>query len=82
MVRKDGAEARKERYAKIAQVIQAMLFKATEQDLDYIPLKKTVVGFKVDMGLTAEKILEYMQDLEELGQFEMDHEKDQIRHPK
>ena len=33
------------------------------------------------MGLTSEKIAEYMKDLEELGQFKIDHEKDQIRRP-
>jgi hypothetical protein len=79
MVRRDGAEARRERYATIAQTIQQLLFKAKEQGLDYIPFRKTVVGFKVQMGLTAEKIMEYMKDLEELGQFEIDYEKDQIR---
>jgi hypothetical protein len=79
MVRRDGAETRKERYAKIAQTIQSLLYKAKEQGLDYIPLRKTIVSFKVEMGLTSEKIIEYMRDLEELGQFEMDFERDQIR---
>ena len=79
MVRRDGAEARKERYAQIAKTIQKQLFIAKEQGLDYIPLKKNIVGFKVETGLTLEKILEYMTDLEELGQFEMDKERDQIR---
>lgn len=79
MVRRDGAETRKERYAKIAQTIQGLLYKAKEQGLNYIPLKKTVVSFKVETGLTSEKIIEYMRDLEELGQFEMDFERDQIR---
>lgn len=81
MVRRDGAETRKERYAKIAQAIQQLLFKAKEQGLDYIPLRRTVVGFKVEMGLTEEKITEYMKDLEALGQFIIDYEKDQIRRP-
>ena len=79
MVRKDGAETRKERYVIIAQTIQQLLFKAKEQGLNHIPLRKSIVGFKVEMGLTTEKIMEYMKDLEELGQFEIDYEKDQIR---
>jgi transcriptional/translational regulatory protein YebC/TACO1 len=79
MVRRDGAETRKERYAKIAQTIQQLLFKAKEQGLNYIPLRRTVIGFKVEMGLTFEKIIEYMTDLEELDQFVMDNERNQIR---
>jgi len=66
MVRKDGAETRKERYTKIAQAIQGLLYKAREQGLDYIPLRKTIVGFKVETWLTSEKLMEYMTDLEEL----------------
>jgi hypothetical protein len=76
---KDGAEARRERYARIARTIQQLLFKAKEHGLDYIPLHKTILGFKVELGLTAEKIIEYMEDLEGLGQFVIDYEKGQIR---
>lgn len=75
----DGAEARKKRYSDIAKTIQAALFKAKEQGLDYIPLKKTIVGFKVETGLTVEKIEEYMNDLAELGQFDIDRERNQIK---
>jgi hypothetical protein len=77
MVRMDGAETRKERYAKMAQTIQALLYQ--NKELGYIPLKKTVVKFKVEMGLTSEKVREYMEDLRDMGQFEIDTEKDQIR---
>jgi hypothetical protein len=80
MVRHDGAEARKERYTKIAQTIQALLYQ--NRELGYVSLKKTVITFKVEMGLTYEKIMEYMQDLSEIGQFEIDTEKDQIRKPR
>lgn len=51
MVRKDGAEARKERIAKIATNIQASLFQSKE--LGYIPLKKTVATLELDTGLTS-----------------------------
>lgn len=80
MVRHDGAEARKERYTKIAQTIQALLYQ--NRELGYVSLKKTVITFKVEMGLTYEKIMEYMQDLSDIGQFEIDAEKDQIRKPR
>ena len=38
MVRRDGAEARKERIEKIARSINASIF--ANKDADYIPLKK------------------------------------------
>jgi len=77
MVRMDGAEARKQRYAQIAQKIQAMLYE--NKDQGFIPLKKTVVFFKVELGLTAEKIMECLNDLAALDQFEIDTEHDQIK---
>lgn len=82
MVRKDGAEARKERIKNIATAIQASLFKNKESGLDYIPLKKTVALLELDTGLTREKIVEYMALLQEADQIEIDHEKDQIRKSK
>jgi hypothetical protein len=78
-VRMDGAEQRRERYAIIAQAIQAALHQSQD---GFIPLKKTITLFKVQMGLTSEKVREYMNDLESLGQFEMDDANDQIRKPK
>ncbi len=76
---KDGAETKRLRYAKIAQTIQASLFQSKE--LGYLPLKKTIVGFKIEMGLSYEKIKEMLEDLQEIGQIELDWEKDQIRKP-
>jgi hypothetical protein len=80
MVRKDGAEARKERIAKIAANIQAALYQ--NKDLGYIPLKKTVAKQELETGLTREKIMEYLALLVEADQFEIDPEKDQIRKPR
>jgi hypothetical protein len=77
MVRKDGAEARKERIAKIATNVQAALY--LNKDLGYISLKKTVAKQELETGLTREKIMEYLALLVEADQFEIDHEKDQIR---
>jgi hypothetical protein len=77
MVRKDGAEARKERIAKIATNVQAALYQ--NKDLGYISLKKTVAKQELETGLTREKIMEYLALLVEADQFEIDHEKDQIR---
>ena len=58
MVRKDGAEARKERIAKIAANTQAALY--LNKDLGYISLKKTVAKHELETGLTREKIMEYL----------------------
>jgi len=77
MVRKDGAEARKERIAVIAQAIQASLFQ--NKEAGFIPLKKTVAKLMLETGLTKEKIMEYLSLLQETDQFELDAEKDQIR---
>ena len=77
MVRKDGAESRKERIAKIATMIQAALYQ--NKDTGYIPLKKTVAKLELETGLTREKIMEYLELLQEADQFQIDVEKGQIR---
>jgi hypothetical protein len=79
MVRKDGAEARKERIAKIAITIQSLLYQ--NKDLGYIALKKNVAKLELETGLTREKIMEYLALLQEADQIEIDAEKDQIRKP-
>jgi hypothetical protein len=79
MVRRDGAEARKERITQIARNIQASLFQ--NKEVGFIPLKKTVSILMLETGLTKEKIMEYLRLLEETGQIEIDEEKDQIRRP-
>jgi len=77
MVRKDGAEARKERIAKIAANVQAALYQ--NKDVGYISLKKTVAKQELESGLTHQKIMEYLALLVEADQFEIDLENDKIR---
>jgi len=74
MVRKDGAEAKKERMERIARKIQAALYKEKQ-----IPLSKTIAEIEYDFGLTREKIREYLQTLENLGQFMIDEEGNKIK---
>jgi protein-disulfide isomerase-like protein with CxxC motif len=74
MVGRDGAEARKERLQRIARFIQAALHKEGE-----IQLTKTVAVLQYDMGLTREKLQEYLEILRDLGQFVMDFEHDKIK---
>jgi hypothetical protein len=73
MVGRDGAEARKDRLQKIARTVQAAL-----HNQDKIMLSKTVAVLQYDMGLTREKIMEYLSVLSEIGQFALDLENDQI----
>jgi len=77
MVRKDGAEARKERIAKIASNTQAALY--LNKNVGYISLKKTVAKHELETGLTHERIMEYLELLVDADQIEIDFEKDQIR---
>jgi predicted solute-binding protein len=74
MVGRDGAEARKERLQRIARTIQAALHKEGE-----IPLSKTIAALQYEMGLTREKLQEYLEVLRDLGQFVMDFEQDKIK---
>lgn len=69
MVRRNGAEARKERLQLIARLIQSQLHKEGE-----ISLPKTIAELQYESGLTEEKILEYLRILEDLGQFVVDEE--------
>lgn len=77
MVRRDGAEARKERIERIARTIQAGLF--ANKDTGYVPLKKTVARVSIEIGCTPQKIMEYLELLAITDQFVIDHENDQIR---
>jgi hypothetical protein len=74
MVGRDGAEARKERLQRIARTIQAALHKEHE-----IPLSKTIAVLQYEMGLTREKLQEYLEVLSDLDQFVMDFEHDKIK---
>jgi len=74
MVGRDGAEARKERLRRIARTIQAALHKEGD-----IPLSKTIAVLQYEMGLTKEKIQEYLEVLQDIGQFFLDFEHDKIK---
>ncbi len=74
MVRRDGAAIRQERMAEIAREIHSKLNQNTE-----LSLSKTIAMFQYKFGLTRDKILEYLSILQDLGQFEIDLEKDRIQ---
>ena len=74
MVRRDGAEAKRERLEKIARSIQAALFKEKE-----VSLSKTLAILEYDTGLTEEKLQNYIKLLEKLGHFVIEWDNDKIR---
>ena len=76
MVRKDGAEARKERIAEIAKTVQAFLYQNKESG--EVPLRKVLAQIMISTGLTRVKVLEYLQLLNDAGQFELDEKNDMI----
>lgn len=78
MVKRDGAETRRQRIAHIARMVQAALHASKNGE---IPLSKFVAGVMYETGLTREKILEYMEVPEQMGQFEIDIVNDKIRKP-
>jgi hypothetical protein len=73
MVRRNGAEAKKERMRQIAQYIQAKLRRE-----GMILLSKTVAELEYEHGLTKARILEYLETLENLGEFKIDKKLDKI----
>ena len=76
MVRRNGAEARKERIQQIAQYVHARL--EAEQE---IFLSKTIAELEYKFGLTKQKVTEYLEILEKLGHFIVDKDEDKIKKP-
>jgi hypothetical protein len=74
MVRRDGAEIRKERMEEIARIIQRSL--SNESELIF---SKTVSTLAYKFGLKPERISEYLEILDDLGQFVLDKEHDLIK---
>lgn len=74
MVRRDGAEIRKERIQEVARFIQRRLLNEKE-----LSLSKTLALLQYEFGLTKEKLMEYLTVLESLGQFVIAKEHDKIK---
>jgi hypothetical protein len=73
MVRRDGAEVRKDRILEVTKTVVSLLHNQKE-----IPLLKTVAALQYETGLTREKIMEYLTIAEAVGRFEIDVEGDRI----
>lgn len=76
MVKKDGAETRRQRIAQITRMAQASLNASKNGE---IFLSKFVAAAMYETGLTKERIMEYLEVPEAMGQFEIDRENDRIR---
>ena len=74
MVRRDGAEIKRERIQKIARLIQRLLLNNKE-----LLLSKSVATLEYEIGLRSERIMEYLTVLEKIGQFTIDNEGDKIK---
>ena len=73
MVRRDGAEIRKERIQEIIKRVMSLLYDKEELELD-----STVAMLEYETGLRPEKILEYLKVGEKLKRFEIDMDNDKI----
>ena len=73
MVRRDGAEVRRERIQDIAKNLQRLLLNHNE-----LQLSKVFAGLQYEYGLTKAKLTEYLEILQGLGQFVLDRERDKI----
>ena len=74
MVRRDGAEIRKERMQEVARLIHRTL--ANEKEAS---LSRTLALLQYEFGLTKEKLMEYLTILESLGHFIVEKEQDKLK---
>jgi len=77
MVRRDGAETRRERLEQVARSVQAALHQNKESG--EISLSKTLAQLMLSTGLTEPKVMEYLGLLQRAGQFEVDTENDKVK---
>ena len=82
MVKKDGAEARRERIKQIAQSMQAAFHEKKEKGgTPELQLSKFISSLMFNTGLTREKVILYLEIIQDMGQCELDFENDKIRKP-
>ena len=74
MVRRDGADVRRERIHQLVKRVLGLLHEKSE-----ISLSKTVAILEYETGLTREKIMEYLEVGANTGRFVIDLERDKIR---
>jgi hypothetical protein len=76
MVRRDGAEVRRERIQNITKRVMSLLAQSSAGE---IPLSKTVGILEYETGLTRYKVMEYLRIGEAAERFIIDVEADKIK---
>jgi len=80
MVKRDGAETRKERISQIARDLQAAFYEKKEKgEPEELELLKFIGLEMYNTGLTKTKIMEYLEPIEIRGLCELDLENSKIR---
>ena len=74
MVRRDGAEIRRERIQKVTRRVLSLLHEHGE-----ISLSKTIALLQYEFGLTKERLMEYLKIGEDTGHFVVDTENNEIK---
>ncbi len=83
MVKRDGAETRRERISQIARDLQAAFFeKKGKGEPEELELRKFIGLEEYKTGLTKLKIMEYLEPIEFRGLCELDLENGKIKKPK
>ena len=75
MVRRNGAEIRKERIQQVTQYVLSLLHKNNDGE---ILLSKTIALLEYRIGLTRQKLMEYLKIGQETEHFIIDIENDKI----
>ena len=79
MVKRDGAETRKERISQIAGDLQAEFYEKKEKgEKPELQLSKFIFLLMYNTGLTKEKISLYLEVIQGMGQCEIDSENDKV----
>ena len=82
MVKKDGAETRRERISQIARSLQAAFHEKKEKgEIAELKLSKFISLVMFNTGLTKEKVVLYLEVIQDIGQCEIDSENGKIRKP-
>ena len=80
MVKRDGAETRRERITEIARFIQAAFQKKKEAgESEELSLSKLVSTMMFLKGLTKDTVMEYLEVIQGMEQIEVDVVNDKVR---
>jgi len=75
MVKRDGATTRGERIQKIVKEILKLLEKSENDEISF---SKTIALLEYEIGLTPEKIRQYLEVGEKMERFVIEEENDKI----